>query len=60
MSQLIDSFSNTSCEIGGKWWIAKPMLLRPGKHAIKTKLQWAWEILTGKAIAVHFKEDEGD
>ena len=54
MSYLIDSFKNTSCEIGGTWWISKPIL----NTSIKTKMKWILEILKGKAIAVHFKEDE--
>ena len=54
MSYLIDTFKGTDCEIKGKWWIAKPIL----NPSIQMKLKWIIEIIKGKAIPVHFKEDE--
>lgn len=53
MSYLIDEFQNTRTEIDGIWFQAKPLL----GTTLKTKIGWCWEILKGKAIAVHFKED---
>ena len=61
MSLLIDSFVNTSTEgVDGKWWISKPIMTRGDIVDIRNRLRWAVEVLRGKAIAVHFKEDEND
>lgn len=55
MSRLIDSINKetTKC-INGKWCIAKPV----GKDSVLTRIKDSFEVLTGKAIAVHYKEDE--
>lgn len=57
MSVLIDLFGGPSenlVEINGKWYKAKPINNLPFKDRIKDSIK----VLTGKAIAVHFKEDE--
>lgn len=57
MSILIDKvkeYENTKANIKGKWYIAKPIL----NKSLKLKLKDCIKILKGKAIAVHFKEDE--
>jgi hypothetical protein len=53
MTQLIDSYSNTTTEIKNEWWIKKPHL-----PSWTTRVKQAVLVLKGKAIAVHFKEDE--
>lgn len=55
MSRLIDKIDyNTQVKIGNKWYIAKPV----GRDSLKFKIKSAIEVLKGKAIAVHYKEDE--
>lgn len=58
MSKLIDNFINESIsnttEIRGRWYCAKPC----GKESLKFRIKNAIEVLTGKAVAVHYKEDE--
>lgn len=57
MSTLIDKikrYGSPTKEINGKWYIAKPIL----KPKLTGKLKDCMKILTNKAIAVHFKEDE--
>lgn len=57
MSILIDkikTYDNNQCEIKGKWYISKPL----NNISLKNKLIDCIKILTNKAIAVHFKEDE--
>jgi len=57
MSILIDKLKNygsTVRKIDEKWYIAKPVL----NSSLTMKLKDCIKILTGKAIAVHFKEDE--
>ena len=59
MIYLIDEFSTTHREISGKWYIAKPLPYY-GIRGFLDKIQGCTAILTGKAIAVRFKEDEGE
>lgn len=58
MSMLADKFVNEStknmAEIKGKWYIAKWI----SYVTIKGKIKDCIKILSNKAIAVHFKEDE--
>lgn len=57
MSKLIDEIRNgicIECEINGKWYIAKPI----PNSTLRSKLKDCIKILTNKAIAVHYKEDE--
>lgn len=57
MSILIDKlkdYENNQCEIQGKWYIAKHL----NNLSLKNKLIDCIKILTNKAAAVHFKEDE--
>ena len=57
MSILIDklkNYDNTTKKIDGKWYIAKPIL----NSSLTIRLKDCIKVLTGKAIAVHFKEDE--
>ena len=58
MSMLIDCVSdeNQAC-IKGKWYIAKP-LSYPSILSLLSRLRDAIRIITGKSIAVHYKEDE--
>lgn len=59
MSILIDKvkrMKSTQTEIKGKWYIAKPL----SNTTLKNKIKDCIKILTNKAIAVHFKEDEED
>jgi hypothetical protein len=51
MSYLIDSLINSRTEIDGIWYIAKPM-----GGPLSWRIRNAWLVLTGKAMAVHFKE----
>lgn len=41
--------------INDEWYYKNPCKFKRG---IKTRLEWCLEILKGKAIAVHYKEDE--
>jgi len=54
-AQLIDSYLSTQTEISGKWYIAKPIEFQ-GLYVFKIRLSHAWQILTGKATAIRFKE----
>jgi len=58
MSMLIDRFVNdeynVNVEIDGKWYIAKPKYI----SMPLTRLIDAYNILIGKARAIHYKEDE--
>lgn len=57
MSILIDDLKEQfTCHqyIAGKWYVAKPL----GNKSLLYRLKDAWKILTNKAIAVHYKEDE--
>lgn len=55
MSRLIDTIDfNTQVKIGDKWYIAKPV----GKDSLKFRIKSAIEVLKGKAVAFHYKEDE--
>lgn len=59
MSMLIDLFRGSSAnlvKIGNKWFVARPV----GKFPIKDRIMDSYKVLTGKAIAVHFREDELD
>lgn len=57
-SGLIDNVAGGYCinhkEIDGDWYLAKPQMY----VTVRKKLRWCKEILQGKAIAVHYKEDE--
>lgn len=51
-------------EIDGKWYVAKPLPFYSWRDTVKARLLWTWRILTGRiltgrAIAVHYKQDEG-
>lgn len=57
MSILIDDLKEQfSCHqyITDKWYVAKPL----NRNSLLYRLKDAWKILTNKAIAVHYKEDE--
>ena len=55
MSRLIDTVDfNMQVKIGNIWYIAKPV----GKDSLKFRIKSAIEVLRGKAIAFHYKEDE--
>lgn len=57
MSILIDNLKeqfNTNKEIDGKWYVAKCF----SNDSLLYRLKDAWKILTNKAFAVHYKEDE--
>lgn len=55
MSRLIDTIDyNTKVKIGNKWYIAKPV----GEDSLEFRVKSAIEVLKGKAIAFHYKEDE--
>ena len=54
IDNVVGGYRREEKEINGEWYIAKPELWLP----MKKKLRWCKEILQGKAMAVHFKEDE--
>ena len=57
MSILIDKikgFEDNTVKIGDRWYIAKPLAKLP----LKVRIKDSFKVLKGKAIAVHFKEDE--
>ena len=55
MSYLIDSFNDGSQQnVNGRWYMAKPCFM----PYIWERCKDAWQVLIGKAIAVHFKVDE--
>lgn len=57
MSVLIDNLKEQfSCHqyINNKWYVVKPL----GSNSLLYRLKDAWKIITNKAIAVHYKEDE--
>lgn len=57
MSTLIDDLKeqfNTNKEVEGKWYVAKCL----GSYSLLYRLKDAWKVLTKKAFAVHYKEDE--
>ena len=55
MSRLIDKIDyNTQDKIGFLWYIANSV----GKDSLKFRIKSAIEVLKGKAIAFHYKEDE--
>ena len=55
MSRLIDKIDyNTKVRIGNRRYITKPV----GKDSLKFRIKSAIEVLKGKAIAFHYKEDE--
>lgn len=55
MSRLIDKIDyTTQVKIKNRWYIAKPV----GKDSLKFRIKSAIEVLKGKAIAFHYKEDE--
>lgn len=57
MSILIDDLKEQfTCHqyIANKWYVAKPL----GNKSLLYRLKDAWKIITKKAIAVHYKEDE--
>ena len=58
MSELIDdvvkSCVNENVLIENKWYLAKPIV----NKSLLTRIKDAYLCLTGKATAVHFKQDE--
>ena len=64
MSYLIDDiiykdrFRDSQIYINGVTYIAKPMAPSWSFKRLKRRLKNTWLVLTGRAIAVHFKEDE--
>ena len=61
MSILIDELlelRTQNQEINGKWYIAKPVDVDFGIATKIHRLKDAYKVLTGKAKAYHFKEDE--
>lgn len=71
MSILIDDLvrygSSTHTEIGDRWYMAKCIdyhltifnIFTPfGFNVLSNKVKDAYKVLTGKARAYHFKEDE--
>ena len=61
MSILIDQLisSNNRKEISGKWYVAKPKI-KIDITTLSNNMIDAWQVILGKSIAVHFKEDEKD
>ena len=57
IDRLVHESARTSTEIDGRWYIAKPYLASWEK-SISRRLAEAWLVLTGRAIAVHYKQDE--
>lgn len=56
-SRLIDNlygYCTDHVQIEGEWYLAKPIVYKP----LMKRLAWCLEILRGKAVAVHWKEDE--
>lgn len=49
MAYLIDSYVNQKKEIGGKWYISRPLL-----GPFIARLKDAWLVIAGKADAVTF------
>jgi hypothetical protein len=60
IDKLIEMSKGTHTEIDGKWYVAKPLPFYSWRDTAKTRLVWAWKILTGRAIAVHYKQDEDE
>lgn len=63
MSTLIDDLTKLPDykKIDGKWYIAKPYdwqicSIETLFIVVRKRIEEAFEVLTGKAIAVHFKE----
>ncbi len=66
MSKLIDQFVKenytstsaiTQVNIGNKWYLAKPVQYISYKTFLQ-RFKDVFKVFTGKAIAVHYKEDE--
>jgi hypothetical protein len=53
MARLIDSYSGTTTEIRGRWFVARPI----PSDSIWDRIHDAWLVLIGKADAVTFAED---
>ena len=53
MSVLIDHIANSKVAFraDGPWWIAKPL-----PPLFWQRVRDAWAVLTGRCLAVHFKE----
>ena len=49
-----NNIQNTTTEINGKWYIARPQ----GTSLWIKRFRVAWRVFTGKSIAFHFKSDE--
>ena len=59
VDQLV-AHSDTQAEIGGKWYIAKP-LTGPGKwfpNIVARRLYWAWLVFIHRALPVQYAEDQ--
>ena len=57
-SILLDNiygYETTKTLINDEWYYKCPCNF---KRSLRTRLAWCLEILRGKAIAVHYKEDE--
>ena len=52
------SILNTMVKINGKWYIAKPFSGYAPLYDFVTRIYHAWLVLTDKAMAVRFKEDD--
>lgn len=56
MSHLIDNFLEAKAYYEGKYYIAKPYC----KDKLTKRIKEALQVLSGKAIAIHFKIDENE
>lgn len=54
LKDLVKNLDNNQVKIKGKWFIAKPL----NKLTIKDRIKGSIKVLTGKAIAMPFKEDK--
>ena len=54
IDNVVGGYHNEHVFIEGEWYYKKPAAWVP----LRRKLAWCKEILLGKAIAVHYKEDE--
>jgi hypothetical protein len=57
MAKLIDSYLGCQTDVGGKWYIARPLRL-DGIGGFILKLKDAWLVITDKADAVIFKKSK--
>jgi len=60
MSRLIDTVvaqSHPQALIKGVWYVAKPLNDCRPYYLFRNRLRDAWQLIKGKAIAVHYYED---